>query len=496
MDETHTQERGVYHKSIHGGKWFLFGNILQKIMGVIPFLILARILLPEDYGVITVVFTVTSFLDRLATPGFGTALLQKKGSVEEYLDIVWTYDLVKSVGIGALIFMSGDLASSFFHVSGSYELIIRLSGLFPILTALSNSRQIYFFKELHFRKVFIRDIAAQGAYIIVALSFALFVHASAWALFLGYVGRYIVGMIMSYVLYPAIPRLSFKFGKLRDLMEYGKWIYGQNLLEYVLGFLDTIFIGRLLGQRELGLYSRARDLPTTISWPLLNIMNKIAFSAYAKIQDELDKVQQGLLKSLDVLLFAMVPFSLLLVLEGGSIVTVLLGKNWLSIVLPLKILAVGNIWFALITMLKPIFNAIGKPEIHFRLTLFQLVLSPPLIVLGIHLHALPGAALGVSLMWLCLSLYAIAKARPIFRIGLDRLWPLTTSLLTGSIATGLVALLFREQAHAFLPGAWVLLWVIFLGGLFTAISLFVSFRMKEGPWYTLRSIWGELKVRE
>jgi O-antigen/teichoic acid export membrane protein len=238
---------------------------LQKIINIAPFLILARILLPKDYGVISIVFMFTSVLSRFATPGFGSALLQREGDVEEYIDVVWTYDLMKSFAIALVIFFLGGWGAEFFHVAPEYVMIVRLSGVLPLITSLSNPRQCIF-KNLEFKKIFIRDLVGQAVYVVVALIIALFISATAWALFLGHLALYISGAIITYILLPSMPRLSFKFSKLRDLMGYGKWIYGQQVLDYLLGFLDNILVGRMLGQSALGTYSRARDLPTIVSY--------------------------------------------------------------------------------------------------------------------------------------------------------------------------------------------------------------------------------------
>jgi len=490
--EIEASEEGVYHKSVHGGKWFLLGNVLQKILNIVPFLILARILFPQDYGIIAVVFMFTSVLDKFSTPGFGSALLQRKESIDEYIDTVWTYDLIKSIIIAGIIFVFGGLVGAFFHVPSEYVLIIKLSGILTIITAISNPRQLYFFKNLDFKKVFIRDLVGQAVYIIVALVVALFISASAWALFFGYVARYLSGMVVTYVFLPSLPKLSFKFSKLRDLIGYGKWIYGQQILDYLLGFLDNILVGRLLGQRELGLYSRARDLPTTVSWPLLNVMNKIAFPAYSKLQDQKEKIQEGFLKSLDVLLLVAIPFSLLLLVEGGSIVSVLLGANWMSIVLPLKILAVANIFSALVMMQRPIFNAIGKPEINVHINILQLVIFSITIFLGIRWMALPGAAIAVTLGWVILLVYSITRMRPILRIGWDRLLPIAIPSVVATTIIFTLAVLGRIYLHQNFNDIIILVWVAFLGILYLLIAMFVSKKIGNGLWYTIMAILNEI----
>lgn len=492
--ENDNQQKGVYHKSVHGGKWVLFGNVLQKIINIAPFLILARLLLPKDYGVIAIIFMFTNVLSRFATPGFGAALLQREGDIEEYINVVWTYDLIKSMAIALIIFFLGGWGADFFHVAPEYVMIVKLSGVLPLITSLSNPRQMYFFKNLEFKKIFIRDLIGQIVYVVVALVIALFISATAWALFFGYIALYISGAIITYILHPSIPKLSFKFFKLRDLMDYGKWIYGQQILDYLLGFLDNILVGRMLGQTELGLYSRARDLPTTVSYPLLNIINKISFSAYAKLQNEINKIQEGFLKSLDLLLLVTIPFSLLFLVEGGSIVTLILGSKWIAIILPLKILAAANIFSSLVAMQRPIFNAIGHPEINVYVNIVQIAVFSVSIYLGIHYRGLPGGAMAVMLGWMIVLAYVIIRLRPILRIGWQRLWPIIISSGAASIVLLVLAIIGRVYFYQYLGGFMILFWAAFLGCLYLFVALFASKKMGAGSWFTVYAILNEIGI--
>lgn len=486
-------DTGILHKSIQSGKWFLFGTISQRLINLAAFFVLARLLMPKDYGVLAIVFIVTNFLDRVSAPGFGTALMQKRESVEHYLDTVWTFDLIKSILIAGLIFFLGGYISNFFKIEDSDAIIIKLSGLLIVISALSNSRQLYFFKNLDFKKVFWRDLAGHISYTLVAIGWALFISATVWALFVGYLARYVAGLIMSYILYPIRPRLVFYFSRLKDLFGYSKWIYGQNMLDYFLSSIDNIFVGRLLNTAQLGFYSRARDLPSTFSSPFLSMISKIGFPAYAKVQDRLDKIQEGFLKSMHLLLLITVPLSLLLILEGGTIVSVFLGQKWLPIVVPLKILSFANIFIGLVGLVKPIFNAVGRPEINFKINIIQLIVSVPLIYLGIKFFQLKGAAMAVVIIWLILLFFTIFQARPILKLGKDRIFAPLVSVFAASLGTFIIAVLFRGFIHSHFSSFFIIGWVAVLGVIYFLMIWLAGLVLKEGPWFTIKSILRELK---
>ena len=404
MEQTIASEAGVYRKTIHSGKWFLIGSVIQKTIHLFGFIILARLLLPSDYGVIAIVFLVTSSIDFFLAPGFGTALLQKKHDIEHYLDTVWTFDLLKAFLIAGVIVLSSGYIADFFKIS-DHRTLISFSGIFVLLTAASNRKQIYFFRDLQYKQIFLRDLISQLAYVGCSLLWAFFVEASVMALFVGQLARYISSLFMSYTLYPNIPHLNFHFSKLRDLFQYSKWIYAQNFINYFSNSLDKILIGRLLNSSDLGLYARAKDIPAMVVTPISDIFKKIGFSAFAKVQGEFDKVRLGFMKSLDIVTLVSVPMSLLFALEGGALVETVLGEKWLLLVIPLKIIAFGYIFWSVTNLVKPLFNAIGKPTIVFRLSLLQLIITPVLVYYGVTTFGLKGAAVAVVVVWFIMFLY-------------------------------------------------------------------------------------------
>lgn len=487
-------EKGVYHKSIQAGKWFVLGTLCQKLINLAPFFVLARLLRPEDYGVIAVVFMIIGFLDRFSTPGFSSALMQKQTQTEYYLNTMWTYELLKAAAIAIFLYASGGILGNFFHIHESQILLIQLSGILPFISALSNPKQFYFFSELDGRKIFWRDTIGQVAYLVISISIAYTISPTAWALFFGYIGRYIVSAGMSYVLAPAWPRLSFAFKRLRQLIPYGKWIYGQSVLDYLLGFVDNFLIGRFLGTEGLGLYTRARDLPTTISSPLVGIMTKVSFPAYAKIQDDHSKIKLGFLRSLDVLLPLNILFSLLLALEGGAIVTAFLGVKWFGIVLPLKILAVANIFSAFVMMVKPVFNALNRPQVNVTLGLMQLVLSALGIWVGVLWFGILGAAAAVLIVWFVLWIFSILAMRQVIAVSRKELFPVLGSVAVAGSAVFFLDFLLRSYFHQF-NNAWlIIIWVTILTMIYVFLIIVGSKYYHAGPWLTFKSILIEVGI--
>jgi len=486
------QDSGALSKSIHSGKWMTFGMVAQKVLSAVTFFILARLLMPADYGIIAVILVITTFADRFTSHGIETALARQREKIDGYLDAIWTINILKSFFAFAAIFLLAKPLSLFFNIPEAYN-VIRLGALLVVLPNFSNIRQIYFFTSLDFKKIFWRDFISQIFYTLTALTFALFVSASVWALLAGHLVRIFTAAAMTYILYPSRPRLSFKFRPLLQFLSYSKWIVGQNIFDYIIGLIDQIFIGRLLGAEKLGYYAKANDLASTTTAPLISIIRKVAFYAYNTVQLDLKKIQDGFVKSLDIILLAAIPFNFFLIVEGGAIVNILLGQKWLSMVLPLKIIAVAQIFYAISSLTYPLFNSIGKPKINFQMTVLRLVLSAPLFYFGIQRKGIVGAALAMLVISLIILLYSIWQARPVLKFGWSRILPSVLHIGLAMFPIASFAILLRPFIHSFGNDYLIVAWVAFLSVAYAALIFLFGKFFSSGPKDTLLTVIRELK---
>ncbi len=486
---------GTYRKSIRSGFWYMASVVGQKSLNLVTFFVLARLLTPNDYGIMTIVMIVVIPLNQLTTVSFGDALVQRQSSIEKFLDPLFTLDLFRMIIIAALIYAFGPEVAAFFHVTDpSLVLLIRASGLYLVVAALGNIRTIYLFKELDLRKIFYRDVLGQAAYALAAIGVALFVQRSAWALLAGLFAQVAVGVVSGYVIYPAVPRLSFRFRALVELLGFTKWIYGQEVLDVVIAQIDKIFVGRLMAAGELGIYAKAKDLASTATNSVASMISKVGFAAFAKVQDRLNKVQEGFVKSIDVLVLSSLPFTLLLLVEGGAVVSVFLGPKWLAIAEPLKIFAFGNLLLAFTSIVAPILAALGRPDINFKTNLIRLIVTLPFMYVGYSVHGMSGLAWAVVATWIVLSGYVLLRAKRLMKMHRNLFLP---AFVSAGVSCGGVVLC-DLAVRAVFPGprSHALDLGILTGlGVFYYVLLFVVGRgIGKGPSHTAFSIMRDLRV--
>ncbi|MEK7067992.1 MAG: oligosaccharide flippase family protein, partial [Patescibacteria group bacterium] len=241
-----------------------------------------------------------------------------------------------------------------------------------------------------------------------------------------------------------------------------------------------------------GFYAKARDLSLMTSSSLLSIISKVGFYAYNAVHDDRRKLQDGFVKSLDLILLATLPVSFLFLIEGGTIISFVLGSQWLGLVVPLKILAVAVLFKSLVGLVNPLFFSVGRPDLNFKMTLFQLMLSAPLFAFSVYRWGTTGAAYAFLIIQLCMSLFAVWNARDILRFGWSRIMPTIRFIVAMNAPVIMVALVFRPFAHSF-GYAVVLGWIGFLIILYVLLFWIIGYFFPRGPKETVMLIFSEVK---
>jgi O-antigen/teichoic acid export membrane protein len=477
----------LYARTVQGSFWQLLNAGGQKVLQIGIFFILARLLTPTDYGVLAVIFIVIGFFNQLTDIPFGTTLIQKKGDVERYLDAYWTLEIVRALFNAFLIVMFGGLIATWFKVE-DHALLIRLSGILLVIPTFSNARLILTFRKMDFRIIAIRDLLTQIAFGVVTLAYVFLIGHSPAALVMGYAAMYALGVFLSYVLVPGVIRVSFAFRKLSDLAGQAGWLYGQDLVVYASQYLDKIVLGLLLTPNDLGLYSKAKDLSSSPAGFIVSIARKVGLSAFALVQDSRVKIREGMIRSFDILFLTVIPASILFLLEGGTVIRVLLGDTWLSIVMPFKIMAIGSIFFAVIHIINTTVIAVGRPDAGFKANLIQTIITLPLSWLGVRLAGIQGLAYATFAVWFLLAAYLFIRLRETIQVkATDGVRYAIITIVTTATLT-VIELGIGPFLHRLNRLEIDALWVGALGLFYFAILYAIARFVPQSPWHTGRSL--------
>jgi len=380
---------------VKGGFWVFSLRITQQAFSLVRLIILARILSPNDFGLMGIALLVMATLDTFSQTGFQQALIQKKEDIKPYLNSAWTVLILRGFILFTILYFIAPYAAIFFKAPEAKP-IIQVIGFSVLLQAFTNIGVIYFQKELEFNKQFIYQLAGTLADFIVAVS-AVLILRNVWALVFGLLAGNAAKLIASYFIHPYRPHLSKDLGKAKELFGFGKWILGSSILIFLITQGDDIFVGKLLGATMLGFYQMAYRISNIPATEITHVISQVTFPAYSKLQDNIPKLREAYLKVLQFTAFLSFPIAGLIFVLAPDFTRIFLGEKWMPMVPAMQILVWWGAIRGLVGAISPVFMSIGKPKIVTKLQLIQTVLLFILIYpLTLHWNIF-GASLSVFL---------------------------------------------------------------------------------------------------
>lgn len=377
-------------KTAKGSFWLLMFRIFSQGFGFIRTIILARLLAPADFGLFGITLLAVSFLETFSQSGFQSALIHKKGDINSYLDTSFIVQALRGFLIALILFVSAPYIAIFFEANGA-EPILRVIAIAIFIQGLTNVATIYLQKELEFKKYFFYQVSGTLADIIVSIILAI-IFANVWALVAGYMAGIIVRCIVSYMIYFYIPKFRLDIKKAKELMGYGKWVFGTNVIGFFMAQVDSFFVAKLSGVASLGFYQVAYKIPSILG---LEVLAGATFPAYSKIQDDIVKLREAYLKITKIFAMLLMPMAVGIYILIPRFIILFLGDKWLPVLWPMRILSLSALVWTMAVVSDYMFLAIGKPYIQARWSAVRLLILVILLYPFIKMYDLTGASMVV-----------------------------------------------------------------------------------------------------
>lgn len=446
------------------GIWLLATRLSARSIWFIRTIILARLLAPEDFGIMGIALVAISAFQVFTQTGFQTALIQKKERADEYLDTAWIVSVLRGAILSLILFLAAPYVAIFFNQEGT-ELVLKVLILTVFISNTANIGIIHFRRNLEFRKQFIYEISGALSNFLVSVPFAL-IWRSVWALVAGSLAESFVMFFVSYLTQPFRPRLRFEFSKAKELFQFGKWILAMAIIEFISLQGDNAFVGKLLGATALGYYEMAFRFG---NMPLQEIgsIARIAFPAYSRLQDNRLKLKDAYIRVLRFNTFFTAPIAGGLYILAPEFTIVFLGNKWAPIIPALQILSISAIVRIIGGSVGPLFNSIGKPSLTFKMDFARfLILLVSIYPLTSRL-GIQGTALSVLLAVSTYLPFWLWGCRRELNLEINSLFRNTGIPLLGTvIMVGLISLV-----KGYLPSPHLIFRLVFLSIIGTIVFL-------------------------
>lgn len=364
---------GLFNKTLIGSAWSIINSLGGYSVKFFFNIVIARLLTPDDYGLIGISLIIIGIANLFTESGFGMALIQKKNvNQEEYSSVFLTNIVIASFCVIILI-SCAPLISTFY---GNSELtkLIRILSLIVILNSICSVPLAILTRSLDFRSQSFINIASSFAsgitgFILAKNGF------SYWALvFQAFAGQ-VISTIGIWLRVPWIPVLKFSFSATKELYKFGYKIFLQGFYDIIIGNIYYAIIGKFITIKEVGFYNRATQFSNLFVKQTTNSFNKVLFSVFSKLQD--DKIKLGQAYQITSISLIVLGFPLLggLIFTSESLILVLLTSKWVEITPLFRVLLVEGFFFPFYIINLGLLYSLNKGGISLKIDVIKKTIS-------------------------------------------------------------------------------------------------------------------------
>ncbi len=339
-------------------------------------IIVARLLDPKDFGIVSIATMIIFYSNTLTNLGFKSALVQRKEITNEHISSVFTADLTISFFMACLFYFLAPAIAAFFHSPESIP-VIRVMSLTFVITTFYDLPYTLFRRDLNFKVITLVDTIKETfmSTITVVLAYLGFKY---WSIVWGQLVPLTLAAIYLIVKAERKPSLSFRYGALKDLFNYGVWSFVRSQLSFFSSRLDRLIVGRYLGMSVLGIYDKSKSLSQMPTESISSNINNVLYSSFSRIQDKKDEIVSMLKKSIVLTSVINFPIFVGLYAIANHFVPVVLGEKWSAMIIPLQIMCISGIFASFSGLLLTAAVNIGN---YKKYTIRQMIATGLLFIL-------------------------------------------------------------------------------------------------------------------
>jgi O-antigen/teichoic acid export membrane protein len=381
-------------RAVRGGTIFLVSRLATQLFVWCVTLIVARLLSPFDYGLMTTGLIFVGLADLLSEAGIGKALVQKERLEASDLDQGFTLSAFLALVLYCLLWVLADPASVFLGTP-EFTAFLRLLAVVVLLVPFRSVPLALLERELSLGKQSAIHVA--GAVIQSCLVLAMAVaDCGYWSLAVGAVAARIWEAAALGYAAGWRPRLVRPGRAVGGLLAFGIHVSLGTLLWFIYSNCDYALIGKLAGPIALGYYAFAFQLVSLPVQKLTANVNQIVYPVFCRLQHDRERIKDWYLRLTVLLGFFAIPALTGMALVANDAFTVLLGEKWQSAILPFRLLSAVGLLMVFSASLPPLFNALGRPDINLKYTATCTAVMP----LGFVLFGIPYGLVGICVVWL------------------------------------------------------------------------------------------------
>lgn len=474
-------------RSVRGGMITIVQQIAKMALQIGSTIVLARLLTPEDYGLVGMVKAVTGFIELFKHLGLNTATIQKAEINHSQVSTLFWINIGVSVFLAGLTALLAPLIASFYNEPRLIPIMIVLAFGY-IFSGIGTQHYALVSRQMRYRTLAINDMSSLVIGIIVAIIAAWF-GAQYWALILMNLTIALISSIGIWLVSGWRPGLPHWNSEIKTMLAFGGGLTGSNIVSYLSSNIDNILIGKYWGAEELGLYTRAYQLLVLPLFSINGTIRNVAINTLSRLVDSPQRFRTVYLRILEKVIMLAMPLVALLLITSDWLVLIVLGPQWSD---------VSNIfrWFSFSALIQPVNYTMGWLLISqgrtwemFRFWTLTNTISVIAIIVGLPWKS-SGVAAAYSLAGLCLKTpllyWYVGKHSPVRTSDFYRTM---IPSLCAAFCTILTLLAFRQWVEISNPFIGLTIsFTITIATALTVFAIFPSGRLALEDWKNLVSL--------
>lgn len=393
-----------------GVAWMVLFKVAERGIALVSMVVLARLLVPADFGLVVLATSLIGLLEVLGAFGLDISLIRQPDTSREHFDAVWTFKVLFGLFVGVVAASLAPVAAWLYDDPRLVAVMLTLAAARAV-AGFENTGVVNFRKELQFdREVSFMLAKRLVTSLLMTIPLALALR-SYWALLLGNLFGACFAVALSYVAHPYRPRPSLR--GLAQLMTFSKWLLVSSLMEFLHGRAADLIIGRMAGAPSLGAFNVAQEIARLPTGEIAAPVHRAVFPGYVKLAGEREPLRRAYLRVAALLVLIVLPAGAGLCVLAEPAVALLLGRNWMTAVPIVQLLALHAVLNVLLGTAHHVNLAVGMARSTSLVLAMHVALSLPLMLWLVPLRGAAGAAAALllaSILTAPLNFVLLAKA--------------------------------------------------------------------------------------
>lgn len=374
-------EESLKNKTVKGASWSFIDSIAGQGITFLVGLVLARLLTPEEYGLIGIITIFIAVFNSIVDSGFSNALIRKNDAKDIDYNTVFSSNLVISIVLFGVLFLCAPVISQFFNQPQLIPLL-RVMGSILIINAFAIIQRTIFVKNVDFKtqtKVSLISSITSG---IVGIGMAVG-GCGVWSLVGQQISRQFLNSVFLWIYSNWYPKLQFSFRSFKELFGFGWKLLVSGLIDTVWREIYQVVIGKCYAPATLGQYTRAHQFASICSSNLTATIQRVSYPVLSSVQDDKERLKNGYKRIIKVTM--MLTFTLMLGLAAVAkpLILTLVGEQWLPCVPYLQIICLQMMLYPLHSLNLNMLQVQGRSDLFLRLEIIKKIIAIGPLLLGI-----------------------------------------------------------------------------------------------------------------